>query len=82
MPNSERPWERVPTRDGELSRSAAGAIGLAFIVVVLVSLAVVGMSFAGVVVGAVAGTVVAALLGWLAARSDRGPTDGPPPQLL
>jgi uncharacterized membrane protein len=58
------------------------AIGMAFSMPMLVCLVVVGFRLTGLIVGGVAGTVVIVLLAKLAARSNRGASDGPPPQLL
>jgi len=82
MPNGERPWEGATRRDGEISQSAGAAIGLAFLMTVAICLVVVGFSLVGLLVGGAVGTVVIVLLAKLVARSDRGTSDGPPPQLL
>ena len=82
MPSSERPWEARPGPDGEVSRSARAAIGIAFLGTVILTLIVVGFTLTGAVIGTVIGIIVIIGLSKLVARSNRSRSEGPPPQLL
>lgn len=82
MGRAERSWEQRYVRDGEVSRSAGLAIGLAFILVQLMTMTVVGFSVTGLIVGLVVGIVVILGLSRLAVRSQRSVRRSPPPDLL
>jgi hypothetical protein len=82
MPSSERPWEAKAGPDGEISRSARAAIGIAFLGTVVLTMIVVGFSLTGAIVGTLLGIIVIIALSKVVARSNRSRSDGPPPQLL
>ena len=82
MPSSERPWEAKAGPDGEISRSARAAIGIAFLGTVVLTMIVVGLSLTGAIVGTLLGIIVIIALSKVVARSNRSRSDGPPPQLL
>jgi hypothetical protein len=82
LPGGDRPWEGAKRHDGEISRSAGLAIGMLFSLVMIASLIVVGFSLPGLVVGGALGTITIVVVSKVVAMSDRGPSDGPPPQLL
>jgi hypothetical protein len=65
-----------------VTASAAQAIGLAFLLVQVLALIVVGFSLTGLLVGFVAGVVVIVLLSKVVVRSQRPARRGPPPDLL
>lgn len=82
MPREEHSWERGYEPDGEVSWPAAVAIGVAFLLVQIPVLIVVGFSLTGLLVGFVAGVVVIVLLSKVVAQSQRPARRGPPPDLL
>jgi hypothetical protein len=82
MPTSERPWEAKAGPDGEVSRSARAAIGIAFLGTVILTMIVIGFSLPGAIAGTILGIIVIIGLSKLVAWSNRSRSDGPPPQLL
>ena len=83
VPHEERPWEAKPEADGDMSRAVGCAIGMAFLLVQLGALTVVGFTTQGLLIGLGLGVVVIVVLAKVMAASRRGPRPkGPPPDLL
>jgi hypothetical protein len=82
MPRQDRSWEQGHQPDGEVSDSAAAAIGFAFILVEFLALVVIGFTLTGLLVGAAVGIVVIIVLSKLIVRSQRPGRRSPPPDLL
>jgi hypothetical protein len=83
VPHDERPWEAKPEGDGEMSRGVGCAIGMAFLLVQLGALTVIGFTTQGLLIGLGLGIVVIVALAKVMAASRRGPRPkGPPPDLL
>jgi len=82
MPREDRSWEQGHQQDGEVSGSAATAIGFGFILVEGLSMVAFGFDLRGLLIGAVIGIVLIVLLSRLVVRSQRSVRRSPPPDLL
>ena len=81
MGRQERYWERPPRHDGELSGSAALAIGVAFLLVQVLVIVALGLSAVSMAIGFVVGSTVIVVLAKLIV-ANQGPVREPPRDLL
>jgi hypothetical protein len=81
MGRQERYWERPRGQDGELSGSAALAIGVAFLLVQVLTIVALGFSAGTLIIGFVIGAAVIVVLAKLIVANQR-PTPEPPRDLL